>query len=109
MRIELKLDIDGKFEEKEIIKRLAMLHKFLKARDFSIDKKKTRHGHHLRISFTTLRELDDRDIVFLQLFCGSDRNREMFNFLRVKSGSKYWNALFREKINSEGKLISQEV
>jgi len=84
------------------------LQKFLQFKGIGIDKKKTKHGWHLRFGFTTERELDDRDIVFLQLFCGSDRNREMFNWLRCKSHCKNWNALFSEKVDSTGKVISKE-
>jgi len=108
MKVELKIDIDGKLNEKEIVKRLFLLQKFLQFKGIGIDKKKTKHGWHLRFGFTTERELDDRDIVFLQLFLGSDRNREMFNWLRVKSGCTKWNVLFKEKIDAKGKVISKE-
>jgi hypothetical protein len=108
MKVELKIDIDGKLKEKEIIKRLFLLQKFLQFKGIGIDKKKTKHGWHLRFGFTTERELDDRDIVFLQLFLGSDRNRELFNILRVWSGCKIYNVLFREKCDSSGKVISYE-
>lgn len=109
MKAELKIDIDEKrLDEKKTIDRLFLLNRFLQFKGIGILKKKTRHGHHLTVTFETSRKLDDRDIVFLQLALGSDYKREMFNWLRVKSGCKKWNALFREKVNSKGKVISRE-
>ena len=108
MTVELKIDIDGHLDEKEIVKRMFLLKKFLQFKGLGIDKKKTKHGCHLRISFNRKKEIDDRDIVFLQLYLGSDRNREMFNWLRVKSGAKHWNALFRTKVDSNNKMLSYE-
>lgn len=40
------------------------------------------------------KELPEFDIVFMQLYLGSDSARELMNFFRVKKGVKDWNRLF---------------
>jgi hypothetical protein len=77
-------------------------------KNIKIDKKKTKHGLHLRISFDSDKKLDDRDIIFGQLICMSDYRREIFNWLRAMSGCKHFNALFKFKVDSNNKLLSCE-
>jgi hypothetical protein len=108
MIYELKIDIDGKFNKREFNKRLDVIRRFLKFQRYDIDKSKTRHGYHIMLTFGCERKLEDKDIVFFQLMLGSDPNREMFNWLRVVSGCKRWNVLFKEKYNADGKRISHE-
>ena len=109
MQYELKLDIDRpKIPEKQLAERLMSLHRFLQFTNPQIVKRRTKHGWHIRIYFQTEQKLDNVDIVFFQLFLGSDGNREMFNFLRVKSGCKHWNVLFSGKVDAKGKLLSKE-
>jgi hypothetical protein len=70
--------------------------------------KATAHGRHFTINFTTDKKLTDADIVFLQLLLFSDWKRELHNWLRVRSGCKKWNVLYRQKFDSKGRLISKE-
>jgi hypothetical protein len=105
---ELKIDIDGKFHEKQLTERLMLLRRIFQMKNIKIDKKKTKHGYHLRISFDSPKQLGDRDIIFGQLICMSDYRREIFNFLRAMSGCKHYNALFNSKCDNNNKLLSCE-
>jgi hypothetical protein len=104
----LKLDVDGKLNEGLLTDRMKMLHKFHLMDNMKFQKAKTKHGWHIRISFNSTRQLNDRDIVFLQLFCLSDYKRELFNMFRVWNNCKHWNILFSGKVDSNNKLLSCE-
>ena len=110
MKYELKLDIDSrKLPEKEIAKRLYYIRKILKYTKLYTFKNRTKHGWHIRIVFHSDVELDDKDIVFLQLLLLSDYKREIFGWMRIRSGIKSkWNVLFSAKTDSNGKVISNE-
>lgn len=105
---ELKLDLDGKYREKELTQRLLFVNRFLNMQDIKIKKSRTKHGYHIRIIFNTSRKLDDFDILFLQTILMSDYKREMYNWLRIKSKCKRWNALFNKKIR-DSKIVSKEI
>jgi hypothetical protein len=91
-----------------IYNRLRVAEKFFRMSDVSCDIKATTHGRHFTIGFTTDKRLTDADIVFLQLLLFSDWKRELHNWLRVRSGCKKWNVLYKQKFNSRGRLISSE-
>jgi len=105
---QLMLDVDGKLNEKRLVKKLYFIDKFLHFENLKINKSRTKHGWHIRISFNSIVELNDSDIVFLQSVLGDDWKRCMFNWLRVRSGCKKWNALFKKKYDSEMREISRE-
>src|SRR3989304_4479786 len=55
------------------------------------------------------KKMTKQDIIFLQAIIGSDFKREVFNWMRAKSGmGKEWNLLFIRKYNAKGELISEE-
>jgi len=109
MRYELKLDLDNPVDVVSVGKRFVVVKKFFQIKpEFAIVEKTTRHGRHVTITFDSEKVLRDEDICFLQLLLGSDWRREMFNWLRVRSGCKKWNVLFKKKYNSKMQLISKE-
>lgn len=108
MKHELLLDIDRKLSEKTLIRKMNLLKQIFKFKFNHYTKKKTAHGVHVRLFFNSDLKLKDNDIVFFQLFLGSDYKRELFNLRRVIAGLKNWNVLFNAKYNSKGKMISCE-
>lgn len=107
MKSEIKLDMDEK--NKSFFEDLALLSRFFNFRIKGIKAVKTRHGKHVRIWID--RVFEPEDIVFFQIFLGSDKKRELFNWLRVRSGCERWNVLFKEKYKfKKGKLelLSEE-
>jgi len=108
----LMLDLDGKFGKRKknlLAKKLVLLSKYFNFEVKNLMVKPTKRGWHVRIEVD--RELDDRDVVFFQLFLGSDWRREFWNWLRVKHNWKPYNVLFKEKYRFKGKnliLVSRE-
>lgn len=108
MKYELKLDLDNPVDIVSLGKRFVVVRKFFQITDHVIDEKPTKHGRHITIKFETKKKLKDEDICFLQLLLGSDWKREMFNWLRVRSGCKRWNVLFKKKYSHKMRLLSRE-
>jgi len=106
----LKLDLDGKCAKRieEVGVKLLRLAKFFQMSKYRITEKKSRHGRHVTITFMTLKTIRDEDLVFMQLYLGSHPDRELFNWLRVRSSVKQWNALFKRKFDSEMRQIGEE-
>ena len=109
----MKIDIDEKNKKLlfNLSKRLIILKKYLGLQILNIDEKESNSGYHIRLDVISKIPLDDKDIVFLQLWLGSDWRRELFNFLRVKHGFKRWNVLFKKKvrfIKGKMKVVSEE-
>jgi hypothetical protein len=102
------LDIDEKLSEKKLIEKLYFINKFLHFKNLDINKKKTKHGWHICIRINSTRKLSDFDIIFLQSILGDDWKRCMFNWLRVRSGCKKWNVLYKQKFDKNMRLISHE-
>jgi hypothetical protein len=96
----LKLDIDSfsKRIKLNILKRLLLFKRYTGSKIVDIKEVKSNHGLHIYIEFIPKVELDNRDIVFFQLFLLSDWRRELFNWLRVKHNMPHWNVLFKKKI-----------
>ena len=109
MKYELKLDLDKPVDIVSVGKRFVVVRKFFQITDHMIEEHPTRHGKHIIIHIYTEKELRDGDICFLQLLLGSDWRRELFNWLRVRSGCKKWNVLFKKKYNHKMRLISKEM
>lgn len=101
------IDIDGNFgkrKKNELAKKLVLLSKYFKFEIENVIVKPTKRGWHVKIEID--KEFDDSDIVFFQLFLGSDWRRELFNWLRIKHGWKPYNVLFKQKYRfKDGKLI----
>lgn len=98
----MKIDLDCSEEQRvaviqELGYRLVKLDDMLKFKWVKSDISKTVNGMHAKVFFKTEIPLDDKDIVFLQAFLGSDLYRELYNWRRVKNGMKEWNVLFRRK------------
>lgn len=106
--ITLKLDLDDPVDIVKTGKRFLLLKKFFLITDYKIGEKRTKHGKHVTIKIKSKRELDDKDVVFFQLFLGSDPNRELFNYFRVKANWKPYNVLFKKKYDHKMKLLSRE-
>ena len=106
----LKLDLDkpNTIMWAEQNHRLIVIEKFFRMKDIYTETKLTKHGTHDTITFTTDKKLTDYDLVFLQLMMLSDWKRELFNWLRVRSGCKKWNVLYKQKYNNKMRLISRE-
>jgi len=111
----LKLDLDDPNSAVSeqvwgiIYHRLTAVEKFFRMKNINTVTKLTKHGSHDIITFTTDKQLTDYDIVFLQLLLLSDWKRELFNWLRVRSGCKKWNVLYKQKFDKNMKLISREI
>lgn len=103
---ELMLDFDKSLNKIEFYQRLQMLSRIFNFNVVNFNERKTRHGHHMVLTLD--KKFYDEDIVFFQLFLGSDYRREAFNWLRVRSKVKQWNVLFKKKYDSKLKLISEE-
>jgi hypothetical protein len=121
---QLKLDLDKTDLKKEpvyiyntklsisdyaVYHRLKTAMKFFRMKSVTTKITATAHGRHFVISFKTDKKLTDADIVFLQLLLFSDWKRELHNWLRVRSGCKKWNVLYKQKFNSNGRMISREL
>ena len=114
MNSVLKIDIDKEIDFKQFKKKLKDTLEFFRLKHEKIEVFDTKHGHHICINLS--KEIDNASIVFLQLLLGSDPNREMFNWLRIKHlertrelrNFKHWNVLFAKKWVNK-KLISKEV
>jgi hypothetical protein len=91
-----------------IYHRLEVAMKFFRMRELKAIIKYTKHGRHIEIKFKSDKKITDADLVFLQLLLYSDWKRELFNWLRVRSGCKKWNVLYKQKFDSKGRLISSE-
>ena len=99
----LKIKLDYDFDDLEkILERISLIEK-MAGRIFSIKrcgikKSPSGRGYHVEIEIVPLTNLDEKDLVIIQLLLGSDRKREFFNWIRVRGKQKYWNVLFKEKL-----------
>lgn len=106
----MKIDLDSK-TFKAIVRvgqRFVILRKYFKIMDYKITEKETKNGKHITIRFKSKAKFTDSDLVFLQLWLGSDWKREFFNYLRVRAGWKNWNVLFKRKFDSKMRVLSEE-
>jgi hypothetical protein len=107
------LDFDKKLKKQDIkdfITSLKSLSYLMDIKYKSIIVYDTMKGHHIYI--TVENDLSDLDIVFLQLYLGSDKKRELLNYRRVKNDDKNFNVLFEKKYtvqNDKITLTSYEV
>ena len=111
-QIQIKLDIDEKdiknisSATQELKKNISFLKEIFGIEFYKSEICKTQHGWHLYL-FTDA-DLSDRDICFFQMFLGSDKRREAFNWKRLNdNATEDWNILFIEKWEN-GKLIGKE-
>lgn len=102
MRYMLKIDIDSKRDVKALARRIArklnLLKHFANITVDTVNCYETKKGYHIELVIDSPL-LDNKDIVFLQLFLESDYKREMFNWLRVRANEVIpdWNILFDVK------------
>jgi hypothetical protein len=93
------------------VKRVFEVDSFLKIKTVRIHQ--TKNGFHTRIIVGSEVKLSDSDIITIQVLLKSDYMREVFNFLRIKSGViTHWNILFKSKWkldkNGNKVILSQE-
>lgn len=88
----IKVDIDRKRVPRWTWETARMLDLALARAERSKNK-----GWHLW--FKSPRKLSDVETILIQLLLGSDRKRELYNYMRVKNGARLddWNLLFDEK------------
>jgi hypothetical protein len=91
-----------------IFHRLKTIQRFFRMRKMSVSISATKNGRHVTINFDSGKKITDADIVFLQLMLFSDWKRELFNWLRIRSGCKKWNVLYKQKFDSRMRKISEE-
>lgn len=90
---EIMLDMDSPDLPYAFSERLADLKKnFMLEFDSIAWSRSTNDNWHCRIRLRT--PIDPYACAFCQLFLGSDRHRELMNWLRIMAGEKEWNRLF---------------
>lgn len=91
----LMIDLDNKNEEEinRFLWALGILKDYVPFKD--VIARETRKGFHIYIK--TANALNPTEIMLYQQLLGSDRNRELFNFIRFKRGHKKWQVLFKRK------------
>lgn len=101
----LKLDIDGAFDEKKFLKDLYKVARTLRIGMMYVSIYQTERGYHIYVNFHE--KISDAGIVVLQLYLGSDRERELLNYGRIVRNVKEWNVLFTLKRVNEN-VVSRE-
>lgn len=107
----LKLDYD--FTDAIKLRRLFRDNRYIfKKLGLKVSKLKvfnTLNGYHVYIILKN-KDLNDYDILILQILLGSDKQREIFNFQRLRSKifKDKWNVLFSLKIAYKGSNIGYE-
>lgn len=91
----LMIDLDTKEEEeqKRILWALSMLSEWIPFKEAKVFE--TKKGFHVYIDVE--KEMEPLEIMVLQQILGSDRNREMFNYIRYLQGFKRWQVLYKKK------------
>ena len=68
----------------------------------------TTKGYHVVLeTYETI--MEQKDILILQLFLGSDKQRELFGYRRIINSIENWNVLFSKKTDSDGNVLSEEI
>jgi len=106
----IKLDIDSIDVRRayKVGKGLAELYFYNGLKMKGVEVKSTRKGFHVRVILQSEVKLTDSEVVFIQLFLGSDKYRELRNLRRILLNrqniinSKKWNALFTVKNGHDG-------
>lgn len=93
--VVLMIDLDTKDDEEKmrILWALRMLSPYVAFKEAKVYE--TRKGFHIYIYVD--QELDPIETIALQQLLGSDRNRGVFNYIRVKRGFRKWQVLYKRK------------
>jgi len=93
--VVLMIDLDTKEEEEKmrILWALRMLSPYVAFKEAKVYE--TRKGFHIYIYVD--QELDPIETALIQQLLGSDRNRGVFNYIRIKRGFKKWQVLYKRK------------
>jgi hypothetical protein len=110
----LKIDLDHTHNEKQLYSKVLNPYKTITETLqipllSEIEIYTTNHGFHIYINSETFKYYNKATIILMQLLCGSDTKRELFNYQRIIREPKMqnWNVLFKQKYKGN-QLISQE-
>lgn len=103
MVTEFKLDIDKAGVD---LKRIARVFSMLSIKMSTGNIYDTKNGYHVYIR--TDDDYSDQTVCMVQVLCGSDYNRELFNLIRIHKGTSDWNVLFDKKFDKNFNLLSVE-
>jgi hypothetical protein len=102
----LRIDLDDKEEKtkKRFLWAIGLLSKYHKFEQVEVFE--TNRGFHI---YLCLKERVDPILaMLLQQLLGSDRDREVYNYIRYKKGHKRWQILFSKKYYENGILRTSE-
>lgn len=107
MSSQFKLDLDGNFDKEAFVKDLKKILWIFSWSKAYVEIYKTERGHHIYVKTIPRKRISSLMICAIQLYLGSDKERELFNIERIRRKEKDWNVLFVVKRKGD-KVVSRE-
>jgi hypothetical protein len=105
---DLKIDIDGRMSIKTFLAKVNRMMYICNFVDGAyVTFYKTMRGYHIYINLFYVK-LKPSEIIALQLYLGSDRERELFNLERTMRHIEGWNVLFCRKKKNNKEVSSEK-